>query len=136
MGVVSLSEGTSEVKTLKEHIKDSEYKINHLEQQLRDTTLQRDEAKLEMERLNEGIRQSRSSHEDCLRQQRQREEELQDLIRTMDEREIEYQETRKVKSFEPLHKKTFLRGFRPVQTQTGLYNRRKWLEDGNLIFRK
>ena len=49
-----------------------------------------------MERLNEGIRQSRSTHEDCLRQQRQREEELQDLIRTMDEREVEYQETRKV----------------------------------------
>lgn len=67
-------------------------------QQLRDTSLQRDEAKLEMERLNEGIRQSRITHDDCLRQQRQREEELQDLIRTMDEREIEYQETRKVES--------------------------------------
>ena len=49
-----------------------------------------------MERLNEGIRQSRITHDDCIRQQRQREEELQDLIRTMDEREIEYQETRKV----------------------------------------
>lgn len=49
-----------------------------------------------MERINEGIRQSRITHDDCLRQQRQREEELQDLIRTMDEREIEYQETRKV----------------------------------------
>ena len=59
--------------------------------------MQRDEAKLEMERLNEAIRQSRITHDDCLRQQLQREEELQDLIRTMDEREIEYQETRKVR---------------------------------------
>ena len=50
-----------------------------------------------MERLNEAIRQSRITHDDCLRQQLQREEELQDLIRTMDEREIEYQETRKVR---------------------------------------
>ena len=59
--------------------------------------MQRDESKLEMERLNEAIRQSRITHDDCLRQQLQREEELQDLIRTMDEREIEYQETRKVR---------------------------------------
>ena len=65
-------------------------------QELRDTNVQRDEGKLEIERLNEAIRQSRMTHDDCLRQQRQREEELQDLIRTMDEREIEYQETRKV----------------------------------------
>ncbi|XP_053381516.1 centriolin-like isoform X4 [Mercenaria mercenaria] len=91
----SLKDGKNELKMYKEQIKDAEKSITHLEQQLRDTSLQRDEAKLEMERLNEGIRQSRITHDDCIRQQRQREEELQDLIRTMDEREIEYQETRK-----------------------------------------
>ena len=65
-------------------------------QQLRDTSTARDEAKLEMERLNEGIRQSRVTHDDCVRQQHAREQELADLVRTLDEREIEYQETRKV----------------------------------------
>ncbi|KAL4219131.1 hypothetical protein ACF0H5_021713 [Mactra antiquata] len=91
----TLKDGKNEIKLYKEQIRDSEKSIGHLEQQLRDTSVLRDEAKLELERLNEGIRQSRITHDDCIRQQRQREEELQDLIRTMDEREIEYQDTRK-----------------------------------------
>ena len=33
------------------------------------------------------------------------------------------------------HEKTFLRGFRPGLTQTGLYNHRRWLEACNFGFR-
>ena len=38
--------------------------------------------------------------------------------------------------FEPCHEKTCHRGIRPVLTQTGLYNHRRWLEAGNFGFRK
>ena len=38
--------------------------------------------------------------------------------------------------YEPCCEKTGLRGFRPGQTQTGLYNHRRWLEAGNFGFRK
>ena len=38
-------------------------------------------------------------------------------------------------SFEPMHEKTNILGFRPGPTQTGLYSHRKWLEPGNFGFR-
>ena len=34
----------------------------------------------------------------------------------------------------PLHEKTNNLGFRPGQTQTGLYSDRKWLKAGNFGF--
>ena len=40
------------------------------------------------------------------------------------------------KIYEPVHKKTNNLGFRPGQTQTGLYSHRRWLEAGNFGFRK
>ena len=38
--------------------------------------------------------------------------------------------------FEPSHDKTNNLGFRPGLTQTGLYKHKRWLQAGNLRFRK
>ena len=63
---------------------------------MRETILQRDDAKMEMERMNETIRTSRVSYEDYMRQERQKHEELQDLLKSVATKEFEYQEARMV----------------------------------------
>ncbi|KAL3870359.1 hypothetical protein ACJMK2_038429 [Sinanodonta woodiana] len=95
---VNVKEGKNELKILKENVRDAESQVKHLEQTLRETHQQRDEAKLEIDRLNEGIRQSRSTYEESLHQQRAKEQELQDLIRTVEQKDVEYQEARQTLS--------------------------------------
>lgn len=63
---------------------------------VRSTTHQRDEAKQEIDRLNEQIRQSKISFEDNSRQETMKYKELQDLTRSLAEREMEQQEARMV----------------------------------------
>lgn len=58
--------------------------------------MKRDEAKLEYERLNEGIRQSRLAHDDYLRQEKSKQLELQDLLKNVNNKQLEYQETKMV----------------------------------------
>lgn len=58
--------------------------------------MKRDEAKLEYERLNEGIRQSRLSHDDHLRQEKSKQLELQDILKNVNNKQLEYQEAKMV----------------------------------------
>ncbi|XP_060070795.1 centriolin-like [Ylistrum balloti] len=87
-------ETKAELKALKEHVREADDQSRHLEQDLREVTHQRDESKLEMERLNEAIRTSRQSYEDYIRQEKQKHEELQELLKSVAEKEFEYQEAR------------------------------------------
>ncbi|XP_061184132.1 centriolin-like [Saccostrea echinata] len=84
----------SELKTLKDHIRDSEDQRKSLDQDLKDIYLKRDEAKLEYERLNEGIRQSRVAHDDYMRQEKVKQSELQELLKNVNDKSIEYQEAK------------------------------------------
>lgn len=60
--------------------------------------MKRDEAKLEYERLNEGIRQSRIAHDDYMRQEKTKQSELQELLKNVNDKSIEYQEAKMVSS--------------------------------------
>ncbi|XP_056011092.1 centriolin-like isoform X6 [Ostrea edulis] len=84
----------SELKTMKDHIRDSEDQRKSLDQDLKDIYLKRDEAKLEYERLNEGIRQSRIAHDDYMRQEKVKQSELQELLKNVNDKSIEYQEAK------------------------------------------
>nr|XP_034299667.1 centriolin isoform X8 [Crassostrea gigas] len=84
----------SELKILKDHIRDSEDQRKSLDQDLKDIYLKRDEAKLEYERLNEGIRQSRVAHDDYMRQEKTKQSELQELLKNVNDKSIEYQEAK------------------------------------------
>ena len=65
-------------------------------QDVRTTHHQREEARLEVDRLNEQIRQSSVSAEENSRQEKTKYQELQDLMRSLVEREKEHQEARLV----------------------------------------
>lgn len=52
--------------------------------------------KFEIERLNEAIRQSRISQEECSNQQLDRQQDMEELIFSIEQKEKEYDETRKV----------------------------------------
>ncbi|XP_078324889.1 uncharacterized protein LOC111125942 isoform X3 [Crassostrea virginica] len=84
----------SELKILKDHIRDSEDQQKSLDQDLKDIYMKRDEAKLEYERLNEGIRQSRIAHDDYMRQEKTKQSELQELLKNVNDKSIEYQEAK------------------------------------------
>ena len=84
----------SELKALKENIRDSDDKYESLQQDLKDTYIKRDESKLEYERLNEGIRQSRLAHDDYLHQEKSKQLELQDLLKNVNDKQLQYQESK------------------------------------------
>jgi len=65
-------------------------------QDLKDTYIKRDESKLEYERLNEGIRQSRLAHDDYLHQEKSKQLELQDLLKNVNDKQLQYQESKMV----------------------------------------
>ena len=69
-----------------------------MDQDLKDIYMKRDEAKLEYERLNEGIRQSRIAHDDYMRQEKTKQSELQELLKNVNDKSIEYQEAKMVSS--------------------------------------
>ena len=93
---VYISDCKSELKILKDHIRDSEDQQKSLDQDLKDVYMKRDEAKLEYERLNEGIRQSRIAHDDYMRQEKTKQSELQELLKNVNDKSIEYQEAKMV----------------------------------------
>lgn len=94
--MICFTDCKSELKILKEHIRDSEDQRKSLDQDLKEIYLKRDEAKLEYERLNEGIRQSRVAHDDYMRQEKTKQSELQELLKNVNDKSIEYQEAKMV----------------------------------------
>ena len=97
ISTICIADGRNELKILKDHVRDSEDQVKSLDQDLKDTYHRRDEAKLEYERLNEAIRQSRLAHDDYMRQEKSKQSELQDLLKNVNERSIEYQEAKMVR---------------------------------------
>lgn len=97
LNLICFTDCKSELKILKDHIRDSEDQRKSLDQDLKDIYLKRDEAKLEYERLNEGIRQSRVAHDDYMRQEKTKQSELQELLKNVNDKSIEYQEAKMVK---------------------------------------
>ncbi|XP_035827014.1 myosin heavy chain [Aplysia californica] len=90
----SVKESKAELKSLQDNIREAEEQMRGLEQDVRSTHHLRDEAKLEVERLAEQIRQSSASCEESSRQEKVKYQELQDLMRSLVEREKEHQEAR------------------------------------------
>ncbi|XP_067662812.1 centriolin-like [Haliotis asinina] len=90
----NVKESRTELQTLEENIQESEEHLRQLEQNLREAHSQRDEAKVEIERLNEAIRTTRFSHEEALRQEKSKQVELQDLLHTYEHHDLEIQTAR------------------------------------------
>ncbi|CAL1547619.1 unnamed protein product [Lymnaea stagnalis] len=89
----NIKESKQELKILQDTIREAEDQMSGLDQDVRNTFHQRDQAKLELEHLNEQIRHSSVTHEEHSRQEKTKYKELQDLLRTLSEREMENQET-------------------------------------------
>ncbi|XP_071115643.1 centriolin-like [Haliotis cracherodii] len=94
----NVKESRTELQTLEENIQESEEHLRQLEQNLREAHSQRDEAKVEIERLNEAIRTTRFAHEEALRQEKSKQAELQDLLHTYEHHDVEYQTARQALS--------------------------------------
>nr|KAG5703045.1 hypothetical protein BaRGS_016206 [Batillaria attramentaria] len=91
----NIKESQTELEQLRENISDAESMLTNLRQDLRSEQQKRDDAHVEAQRLGDVIRQSSAAYEEAARQERAKQDELQDLIRSIEDREREHEDARK-----------------------------------------
>ncbi|KAH9500729.1 hypothetical protein Btru_076354 [Bulinus truncatus] len=89
----AVNEKKHELKSLEDNIKHAEDQLKLIDKDVRNTFQHRDEVKLELEHLNEQLHISSNALEEHVRQEKTKYKELQDLLRTLADREKEHQET-------------------------------------------
>lgn len=86
-----------ELEQLQNSISDAESTLRNLDQDIRSSQQRHDETHLEVQRLAEAVRHSNAAYEEASRLERAKQEELQDLLRAVADREQEHEDARKVK---------------------------------------
>ncbi|XP_070176721.1 centriolin-like isoform X2 [Littorina saxatilis] len=91
----NIKDSQTELEQLHENVRDAEATITNLRQDIRAEQHKRESTHTEAQRLSDAVRHSNATYEDALRQERSKQEQLQDLIRSIEEREREHEDARK-----------------------------------------